>query len=318
MEEIDIREIEGFKIGHYTDSEAGTGCTVIICKEGGIAGVDIRGGAPATRETALLNPENMVERIHSIVLSGGSAYGLDASSGVMKYLEERGIGFTIGTNTVPIVCAASLFDLEVGNGAIRPDKDMGYKACINSEKNILEEGNVGAGTGATIGKILGKDYAMKSGIGIYATKIGELKIGAIIALNALGDIIDSDGRIIAGLLDEDRKSFKNSKEILISNIDKERIEKNKIGNTTLGCIITNAKLKKVEANRIARIAHNGYAKSISPVHTSLDGDTIFTISYGDIDIDKDILASISVDIIARAVRRAAKKAKSAYGFKGFA
>ncbi|NLY08580.1 MAG: P1 family peptidase [Tissierellia bacterium] len=315
MNQINIQEIDGFNIGHYTDNIGATGCTAIICKEGAIAGVDVRGGGPASRETELLKSTNMVDKIHCVMLSGGSAFGLDAGSGAMEYLEERNIGFNVGVGVVPIVCGASLFDLVVGDPKARPDKQMGYKACVNSENNMLEEGNVGAGTGATVGKYLGIDYMMKSGLGTYALQNGNLKVGALVAVNALGDVIDIDtGEIIAGLLTENKAGFRNTFNVMMDHIE---VGKNVFsGNTTLGCIITNAKLTKTQANRIATVAHNGFAKAINPVHTSVDGDTIFVLSYGDLAVDVDALGALSAEVMAKAINRAVLMAKSEYGIKG--
>ena len=212
MKEIKITDIEGIRVGNAQDTEAGTGCTVIICEKGGCAGVDVRGGGPASHETELLNPINTVDRVHGIVLSGGSAFGLEATSGVMQYLEERGIGFDVGIGVVPIVCGASLFDLTVGSSKVRPDKAMGYQACCNSEKNCIQEGNCGAGTGATVGKYRGMDRAMKSGLGIYCVELENLKVGAIVGVNAIGNVIDSEtNKFLAGLLNEEKVDIGNVK-----------------------------------------------------------------------------------------------------------
>ncbi|WP_027398359.1 P1 family peptidase [Anaerovorax odorimutans] len=314
MKEIKITDIKGIKIGHAQNFEGGTGCTVILCEKGACAGVDVRGGGPATRETDLLNPVNMVEKIHAVLLSGGSAYGLDACSGVMEYLEEHKAGFDVGVGIVPIVCGASLFDLVVGDPKCRPDKKMGYDACINSEKGKIEEGNVGAGTGATIGKFLGTSNMMKSGIGIYALKIGELQVAAVVSVNALGDVIDVDtGKRIAGLLNKDHTKISNTEETMYEKYSNNVNVFN--GNTTIGCIITNAKLTKSQANKIASITHNGYARAIRPVHTMADGDTIFVMSTGEVDVFPDAVGALSSEVMARAINRAVIKAKSAYGLK---
>ena len=202
MKEILFSSIEGIRIGNAENLEGPTGCTVVICPGGAVAGVDVRGGAPGTRETDLLNPVNMVNRIHAVLLAGGSAFGLDAAGGVMQYLEENNIVLDVKVTRVPIVCEAVLFDLSIGNCKIRPDRSMGYEACVNSELNICKNGNFGAGTGATVGKILGDSHAMKGGIGTYAVQAGDLKVGAVVAVNCLGDIVDN-GSIIAGALNED-------------------------------------------------------------------------------------------------------------------
>ncbi|SQB92560.1 peptidase S58 DmpA [Clostridium tetanomorphum] len=224
MKEIKFIDIDGIKVGHAQDFEAGTGCSVVLCKDGASAGVDVRGGAPGTRETDLLNPVNLVQKVHGIVLSGGSAFGLDAASGVMQYLEEREIGFDVNVAKVPIVPSAVLFDLTVGNSKIRPNKEMGYNACLNSEHNEGDlQGNIGAGTGATVGKFLGPKHSMKGGLGSYCLQIGDLKIGALIAVNCLGDVIDPEsGKILAGALKEDN-SFANTEEIMIKNYSEKKM-----------------------------------------------------------------------------------------------
>ncbi len=316
MREISTLDIEGFNIGNATDTINATGCTAIIAKDGAVGGVSVRGGGPATRETELLNPTKMVEKIHCVMLSGGSAYGLDAGSGAMEYLEERGIGFNVGVGVVPIVVGASLFDLVVGNSKVRPSKEMGYKACINSEDiRKFNTGNFGAGTGATVGKYLGLEYLMKSGLGAYAVEIGNVKIGAIVAVNALGDIYDIDtGEIIKGLLNEEKNGFRSTYKEMLKNLE---VDKNVFaGNTTIGCIITNAKLSKPQANRLAEIGHNGYAQAIKPVHTSADGDTIFAMASGLVDVNSDSLNALGSEVMARAIMNGARTSKSAYGIFG--
>lgn len=315
MEKIEITEIEGVKIGHAQNIEGATGCTVILCENGGIAGVDVRGGAPASRETELLKSENTVEKVHGILLSGGSAYGLDAAAGMMQYLEEKGKGFHVKVGVVPIVCGAALFDLIVGDSKCRPDKEMGYEACLNSEKKEVGEGNIGAGTGASIGKITGVERAMKGGVGIYAIQLGKLKVGAIVAVNALGDIVDVDtNKIIAGLLNKEKNGLANTEEEMYSQY--ENTEKNIFsGNTTIGCIITNAKLTKSQMNKLASISHNAYAKAISPVHTTVDGDTIFTLTTGEVNTMPDVVGALATRVMGKAINRAVLKAKSAYNLK---
>ena len=314
MQEINILDIKGIKVGNAQDFNGATGCTVIICEEGATAGVSVRGGGPASRETELLKSENLVEKIHALILSGGSAYGLDSASGVMEYLEERGVGFDVGVSVVPIVCGAALFDLVVGDPKCRPDKKMGYDACIASELNSIEEGNFGAGTGASVGKYLGIDRMMKSGLGIYAVQIGEVKCAAIVAVNALGDVIDIDsGKRIAGILKEDKSGLDNSEEIMLSEIEKDRNVFS--GNTTIGCIVTNAKLTKSEANKLAAVTHNGFARAIRPVHTSVDGDSIFVMATGEAEVSKDVLGVLSTQVMAKAINKAARMAEAAYGLK---
>ncbi|MGI6731330.1 MAG: P1 family peptidase [Anaerovoracaceae bacterium] len=314
MKEISITDISGIKVGHAQDIEGGTGCTVIICEKGAFAGVDVRGGGPASRETELLNPINMVEQIHAVMLSGGSAYGLDAGSGAMTYLEEQGVGFDVGVGVVPIVCGASLFDLVVGDPKSRPDKAMGYEACKNAGTGKVAEGNVGAGTGATVGKFLGVEHMMKSGLGTYALQIGDLKVAAIVAVNALGDVVDVDtGKRIAGILNEDKTALSNTEEIMYAQYSQDKNVFS--GNTTIGCIVTNAQLTKSQANKLASIAHNGFARAIRPVHTMADGDTIFVMSTGEVEVMPDAVGALSTDVMARAINRAVRMAQPAYGLK---
>ncbi len=314
MEYVDITSILGVKIGNAEDYKAATGCTVIICEEGAIAGVDVRGGAPGTRETDLLNPVNLIDKVHGVVLSGGSAFGLDAASGVMEYLECRNVGFNAGLAKVPIVTGAVLFDLGLGNPKIRPDKKMGFDACINAENNLFKEGTAGAGTGATVGKILGMQYAMKGGLGASCVKIGDLYVGAIVAVNCLGDVIDPDSnRILAGTLTVNGIGFANSEKFLINN---PLLKKNTFANnTTIGVVITNAYFSKAHINKIASMAHNGYARSIRPSHTMHDGDTIFALSLGDIEADISAVGTIAAKVIEQAVLNGIRKAKGIYDIK---
>ena len=316
MEVVKINEIQGIKIGHAEELEAATGCTVIICEEGAVAGVDVRGGAPGTRETDLLNPVNMVDKIHAVLLTGGSAFGLDAAGGVMKYLEEKGVGFDVGVTKVPIVCGAALFDLVIGNHKIRPNKEMGYEACINSSKESFTEGNVGAGAGATIGKVLGPEFAMKGGLGTYTIKVGDLIVGAVVAVNCLGDVLDFEtGKVVGGVLSENRKSIRNTEEIMMSRYDNKNNLFN--GNTTIGAIVTNAKITKAEANKVASMAHNGFAMAIHPVHTMFDGDTVFCLSTGKIEADVNVIGSLAARVMEKAIVSAVKNAEGIYGYKSY-
>ncbi len=314
MKEASVTAIPGIKIGHAQNMEGGSGCTVILCEQGAFAGVDVRGGGPASRETELLKPINMVEQIHSVMLSGGSAYGLDAGAGAMKYLEEKGVGFDVGVGVVPIVCGASLFDLVVGDPKCRPDQSMGYQACENASNEPPEEGNVGAGTGATVGKFLGVERMMKSGFGTYALQIGDLIVGAVVAVNSLGDIIDIEtGKRLAGMLNEEQTAVISTEETLYQQYASKRNVFS--GNTTIGCIITNAKLNKNQANKIASVAHNGFARAIRPVHTMADGDTIFALSVGEVEVMPDAVGALASEVMAKAINRAVLKAKPAYGLK---
>lgn len=414
---INVSDIEGFKLGNAEDLKAGTGCTVIISEEGALAGVDVRGGAPATRETDLLKSENTVQKINAVVISGGSAFGLESASGVMNYLDEKNIGLKASGINVPIVCSASLFDLNVGSKFVRPDIEMGKKAVENAYMNEFKSGNFGAGTGTTVGEIYGIERSMKTGLGTFACQIDNLQIGAITAVNAVGDIYDDNNKIIAGPLSEDKteilstimahkerilginnnsnanidisgngqleKSFlenDNLKNIIekdnlgkdnleincvendngdesenkkIANIEDNKIrdeilriegrngegilpipdnnkpneikilegdslfgdEDDMIFNTTISCLITNAKLTKVQANKLSSILHDAYARAIKPVHSSLDGDTIFVMTTGKVEADFDSLAALSTDILQYAIINSARNAESAYGLK---
>jgi L-aminopeptidase/D-esterase-like protein len=300
MRQIDFKDIEGIKVGHAHDLCAATGCTVIIANEGVTVGVDVRGGAPGTRETDLLSPVNLVQKIHGIILTGGSAFGLDAAAGVMQYLEEQGIGFDVQVAKVPIVCGAALFDLVIGDPKIRPDKEMGYRACMNAGPASLEQGNIGAGTGATVGKIRGMGRAMKSGLGHYAFQTGELKVGALVAVNCLGDVFDPQtGKKLAGLLGENMQSFADTEEILISSY--AGVGNLFSGNTTIGVVATNAALTKAQATKLASMAHNGYARTLRPAHTMFDGDTIFAMSTDTVVADLSAVGALAAIAMERAV-----------------
>ena len=311
MKYIEINKIDGFKIGNAEDKKGGTGCTTIICEKGAVAGVDVRGGGPATRETDLLKSENMVEKIHSVVLSGGSAYGLEAGSGVMNYLEEKNIGFDVGVGVVPIVCGASLFDLIVGNAKARPTRELGYESAKNAFLDIFEKGNHGAGTGATVGKFLGPKYAMKSGLGVKAAEIGSIKVGVVVAVNALGDIYEN-GKLIAGLYDRDSRKLLNTEKLMI---EKAAEDLNVFsGNTTISCFLTNAILTKAQCNKLASILHDAYARCIKPVHSSADGDTIFVMSTCQVKGTFDSIGVIGAKILEEAIVDGVKSAKTDYGF----
>lgn len=314
--EIKFTDIDGIKVGHAQDIEGGTGCTIAICEEGATAGVDVRGGSPGTRETDLLDPQNLVDKVHGVMLCGGSAFGLDAASGAMEYLEEKGIGFDVQVTKVPIVCAAVLFDLVVGNYKIRPDKKMGYEACKNATDKGCPSGNIGAGTGATVGKFFGIDRAMKGGLGSYAVQVGELKVGAIVAVNCLGDVINPQtGEILAGLLDEEAKTLVGTENEML----KKYSEKKNVfsGNTTIGIVATNGKFNKAQMNKIASMAHNGYGRTMRPAHSIFDGDTIFTMATGRVEADINVVGFLAAKTMERAVIDAIKSADSLYGFKAY-
>lgn len=314
MKEIQITDIENIKIGQVENVEAGTGCTVFICEEGMRAGLDVRGGGPASRDSQLLNPLMAAQVVHGILLSGGSAFGLGAANGVMQYLEENDIGFDVGVTKVPLVVQSDLFDLTVADTYVRPDAQMGYEAArlALEDPNYLD-GNYGAGCGATVGKIGGMETCMKTGIGSYALQAGDFKIGAVVALNALGDVFDwKTGEQIAGLLNEDRSELRSTSEVMKSSLDV--VENRFVGNTTLGIVITNGRFEKAQLCKIAGMAHDGYARSIRPVHTSADGDSIYAVSVGDVAVDQDVAGILAAEVISEAINRAVYSADSAYGY----
>ncbi|HER24146.1 MAG TPA: peptidase S58 family protein [Candidatus Atribacteria bacterium] len=311
-----IIDVPGIKVGHSQDLKAGTGCTVIICEKGATTGVDVRGGAPGTRETDLLNPVNLIDKAHAIYLGGGSAFGLDGASGVMKYLEEKRIGFDVVLTKVPIVPGAVLFDLDVGDFRVRPDANMGYDACIKASEEVVIQGNVGAGTGATVGKIFGGLRCMKSGLGTASFKSQELIIGAIVAVNCLGDVIDPEnGEIIAGVLTEDKKGLANSMSFLRNFPQKTKDNFSK--NTTIGAIATNARLSKAGATKVAMMAQDGYARTINPAHTMFDGDTIFCMATGEVEAGTNVVGAIAAEVMARAIVKAVKNTESLFKLKSY-
>ena len=314
MTEIPVTAIENIRIGQVENAEAATGCTVFICPEGMRAGLDVRGGGPAARESQLLNPLMSAQVIHAIVLAGGSAYGLGTANGVMTYLEERGIGFDVGVTKVPLVAQSDIFDLTVGDTFVRPDAGMGYEAAdlaLNSPN--YRDGNYGAGCGATVGKAAGMDYCMKTGIGSYAVQLGELKIGAVVVLNALGDVFDwKSGQQVAGLLTEDRKALRSTSDLMKAST--QVVENKFTGNTTLAVVMTNAYFEKAQLCKIAGMAHDGYARSIRPVHTSADGDSIYAVSLGNVQADQDLIGSLAAEVVSEAILRAVTQAESAYGY----
>ena len=313
-EQISINEIKGIRIGQTENAEAATGCTVFICEEGMCAGLDVRGGGPASRDSQLLNPLMAADRIHAVVLSGGSAFGLGAADGVQAYLEEKGIGFDVGVTKVPLVVQSDIFDLTVGDMKVRPDRAMGYEAArIAFESPNYRDGNYGGGTGATVGKYCGMDYCMKTGIGSYAVRIGELEVGAVVIVNALGDIFDhKTGKKVAGLLNEDKTGFRDTLGLMEKNI--EVVENKFTGNTTIGIIMTNAAFDKSALCKIAGMAHDGMARSINPVHTSADGDSIYAVSLGDVSADRDVVGTLAAQVLSEAILSAVYCAESAYGF----
>ena len=313
MKEIGIMEVGGFRVGHAQNREAATGCTVLLCDRMSPAGLDVRGGGPASRESQILNPLMAAEGINAVLLSGGSAFGLDAAGGVQRYLEERDIGFDVGFAKVPLVSESCLFDLGVGSKDVRPDAAMAYAACENASYAPPAEGNEGAGTGCTVGKYKGAARAMKSGFGTFAVEAGNVRVGALVAVNALGDICGPDGRPVAGLLTADGKGLSSTVEELMDDVS--HAANLFSGNTTLGIVVTNCVFRKPELCKIAGMTHNGYARAIRPVHTTADGDSIYALSAGDVPGDVNLVGTMAAYAMERAIVRAAAAAESAYGFK---
>lgn len=302
-----ILDVKGIKVGQVQQMEGLTGCSVIICEEGAVCGVDVRGSAPGTRETDLLDPINMIQKVHAVVLSGGSAFGLEATCGVSKYLEENGIGFDVGVAKVPIVTGAVLFDLGVGNPKCRPNIDMGYEACKVASSTNLEQGNFGAGCGATVGKIKGSNFCTKGGIGSYSIKLDNgLVVAALIAVNAFGDVYE-EGKVIAGVLNNNKDGFLNTYDLMKQGVNKGGFN---IDNTTIGVVATNAKLDKAQCKKVSQMAHNGFAKTIFPIHTPHDGDTIFTLATGEVEMDVTLLGSLATEVVEKSIINAIKNAKS--------
>lgn len=320
FEQASLEDLTAFRFGHAQDENTGTGCTAIIAPEGAVCGVDVRGGGPATRETDLLKPENMIEAVHAVVLSGGSAFGLEASCGVMDALSEQGIGFPVETALVPIVCSACLFDLLVGKPA-HPDKAMGRAAAEAALANEpFAEGCVGAGTGATVGKLLGGERAMKSGFGVSAVRFGDLIVAALVAVNALGNVRAEDGTWIAGCRGDDGSVLDGGVafELTAQAMAAQAASANErsdapCANTTIGAIVTNARLTKAQATKVSSTCHDAYARAIKPVHTSNDGDTIFTLASGEVDAMADLVAVMGTEAMQQAICRAALSATPAYG-----
>jgi L-aminopeptidase/D-esterase-like protein len=314
-----IVDVGNIRVGHFTDSRRPTGCTVILFDRAAVAGVDVRGSAPGSRETDLLNPVNTVQTINAILLSGGSAYGLDAATGVMRYLEENKMGFYVGPVVVPIVPAAILFDLEIGDPKIRPDAEAGYQACVSATKEHPAEGSVGAGAGATVGKLFGMRGAMKSGLGSVSITIGDtdITVGALVAVNAVGDVLSKEtGKIIAGARTRDGNSFLDSMRQILQGAT---ISGHNGGNTTIGVIATNGRLSKAEATKVAQMAHDGLARVINPVHTGMDGDTIFAASTNTAKYRADVstVGAVAAEAMARAVDRAVRSATGLPGLPAY-
>lgn len=316
-----ITDVPGIRVGHATNTSALTGCTVVLCDRargrGVVGGVDQRGGAPGTRETDLLRPMHLVKEVHAVLLAGGSAFGLAAAEGVVRYLEERRTGFNARVARVPIVPAAILFDLDVGDPAVRPDAEMGYAACLAASGGLVAEGNVGAGTGATVGKIWGMGRAMKSGLGSASVDLGGgLVVGALVAVNAFGDVIDpTNGRILAGARKMRGEGFADTLTTMRGFVGKTILRfVASASSTVIGVVATNARLTKEEANKVAQMAHDGLARAIRPAHTLLDGDTLFALATGAKRADVNLIGAYAAEVVAQAIVRAARAAEGIPGF----
>ncbi|MDM0113122.1 P1 family peptidase [Variovorax sp. J22R133] len=309
-----ITDVAGIEVGHYTDARRPTGCTVVIAREGAVAGVDVRGAAPGTRETDLLAPGNLVQHVHAVMLAGGSAWGLAAADGAVRWLEERGVGMDVRFGTLPIVPAAVLFDLPLGDARIRPDAAAGYAACEAASSTAPAEGNVGAGSGALVGKLFGVARATKGGIGTASITVRGVTVGALIACNALGDVLDPDtATVVAGARTPDGRALLDTRRALIrGELPKPLLAGT---NTTLGVIATDAVLTKVQANRLATVAHDGLARAINPVHTMSDGDTLFALATGRVALTDEspgmtVLGALAAEVVARATLRAVQAARA--------
>lgn len=314
-----LTDIAGLRVGHHTEARRPTGCTVVLCEQGAVAGVDVRGAAPGTRETDLLDPSNLVEQVHAIVLSGGSAFGLDAASGVMRWLEENGHGFAVGSTRVPIVPAAVLFDLHWGDARIRPDAAAGHAACVAAAASpahaALARGSVGAGAGAAVGKLFGLEHAMKGGIGSASVTVQGVTVAALVAVNAAGDVIDpSTGRVVAGARTADGRSALRITDTLLAG----RLPSSAMtgANTTIGVVATDARLTKAQAQRLAMASHDGLARSIDPVHTPSDGDTMFALATGrsSLNLPLGVLGALAAAVTAQAVLDAVRSAEGLPAF----
>lgn len=309
-----ITDVKGIKVGHYTDREGITGCTVILCEEGAVGGIDIRGGAAGTREVDPLRPGHVVEKVNAILLTGGSAFGLDAAAGVARYLEERGKGHRTRAMRVPIVPTAVIYDLAIGSREVRPGADEGYKACLSATDGPVEEGSVGAGTGATVGKLLGMEYATKGGLGTVSATIGDgIVVGVLVVVNALGNVIDpSTGKIIAGVRDPGGGGFLDPVDL----ISRGALPLPSHSNSTLAVVATNARLSREEAIVVARMAQAGLARVIRPAHTLFDGDVVFTLATGEKEshpLRSFIIGAVAAELLAQAIIRAVLKAEGLGG-----
>lgn len=306
-----ITDVAGIEVGHFTDPRRPTGCSVVIAREGAVAGVDVRGAAPGTRETDLLAPGNLVEQVHAIMLAGGSAWGLEAATGAVRWLEAHGVGLDVGVGRLPLVPAAVLFDLHVGDMKVRPDAAAGYAACAAATCEPPAEGNVGAGAGAVVGKMFGLQHAMKGGVGTASVTVAGVTVGALIACNAVGDVVDPDtGRPLAGARAADGLTLRDTRHALLRGEPPHPLLAG--SNTTIGVIATDARLTKVQAQRLAVAGHDGLARSINPVHTMSDGDTLFTLATGHVPHHPGmmVLATMAAEAVARATVRAVLAARN--------
>ena len=306
-----ITDVAGIEVGHFSDPRRPTGCTAILVREGAVAAVDVRGAAPGTRETDLLDPSNLVQQVHGIVLAGGSAWGLEAATGAVRWLEEQHVGLDVGVGRLPLVPAAVLFDLHVGDMRIRPDAAAGYAACAAASRQPPAEGNVGAGSGACVGKLFGIDRAMKGGIGTASVTVGDTTVGALIACNAVGDVLDpTTGLPLAGARSDDGQRLRNTLHTLLAGAVPKPVLAGT--NTTIGVVATNAQLSKAQAQRLAVCGHDGLARTINPVHTQLDGDTLFALATGAVAQHPGmlVLCAMAAEAVARATVRAVQRARS--------
>lgn len=310
-----LTAVPGIRVGHATNREAITGCTAIICPPNTVGGVDVRGGAPGTRETALLDPLRKVEVVSAVMLSGGSAFGLAAADGAMRYLEEHGIGYVTGLGyLVPIVPSAILFDLAIGDGSVRPDAAMGYAACANATDDPVEQGSVGAGTGCRVGAMMGNELATKGGIGSAAVDLGDgLIVAALCAVNAVGDVVDEQGQIIGGLRSAEGGFFG----VLNGLRYLPRPPVPTVENTVIGVVATTARLTKVEANKVAQMAHDGLARAVRPAHTMFDGDTIFALATGAVGADVSLVGAYAAEVMAEAIRNGVRAATTLGGVRAW-
>jgi L-aminopeptidase/D-esterase-like protein len=309
-----LTDVRGLSVGHFTDTRRPTGCTVVLTPQGAVAGVDVRGASPGTRETELLSPLNAVEKIHAVLLSGGSAFGLDAAGGVMRWLEEQGVGVEVGPTRIPIVPAAILFDLFTGDASIRPDAASGYAACIAAKSSAEAQGNVGAGAGAVVGKLFGIPRAMKGGIGSASVCVNGVTVAAMVAVNAVGDVVDPrSGEVVAGARSEDGLRMVGTTQAILNGEVLQHLMPGSA--TSIGVVATDAVISKVQANKIAQMAHDGLARSINPVHTLTDGDTLFALGTGasGLQVHTTVLGTLAAEVVARAVLNAARAATGMLG-----